>query len=51
MKVNLARLMLTYVEGGNNIQEAADKALAYMSQRVDGERRNHSPRHPRTHWT
>jgi beta-aspartyl-peptidase (threonine type) len=51
MNVNLARLVLTYVEGENNIQEAADKALAYMSQRVDGERRKHSLRHPRTHWT
>jgi beta-aspartyl-peptidase (threonine type) len=36
MKVNLARLVLTYVEAGNPIQEAADRALAYMSQRVDG---------------
>jgi beta-aspartyl-peptidase (threonine type) len=36
MKVNLARLVLTYVEAGNPIQEAADKALAYMSQRVSG---------------
>lgn len=36
MKVNLARLVLTYVETGIPIQEAADKALAYMSERVDG---------------
>ena len=36
MKVNLARIVLTYLEAGNHIQEAADKALAYMSQRVDG---------------
>ncbi len=36
MKVNLARLVLTHVEVGNPIQEAADKALAYMSERVDG---------------
>ncbi len=36
MKVNLARLVLTYVEAGDSIQEAADKALTYMSRRVDG---------------
>jgi beta-aspartyl-peptidase (threonine type) len=36
MKVNLSRLVLTYMEAGNPIQEAADKALAYMSQRVGG---------------
>jgi len=36
MKVNLARLVLTYVGAGNPIQEAADEALAYMSQRVGG---------------
>jgi len=36
IKVNLARLVLTYAEAGDTIQEAADKALAYMSQRVDG---------------
>ncbi len=36
MKVNLARLVLTYVEAGNPIQAAADKALTYMSQRVSG---------------
>jgi beta-aspartyl-peptidase (threonine type) len=36
MKVNLARLVLTYVEAGCPIQEAAEKALAYMSQRVEG---------------
>jgi len=36
MKVNLARLVLTFVEAGSPIQEAADRALAYMSQRVSG---------------
>ncbi len=36
VKVNLARLVLTYVEAGNSLQEASDKALAYMSERVDG---------------
>jgi beta-aspartyl-peptidase (threonine type) len=36
MKVNLARLVLTYLEAGNPIQEAAEKALEYMRQRVDG---------------
>ena len=36
MKVNLARLVLTYVEEEIPIQEAADKALAYMNQRVNG---------------
>lgn len=36
MKVNLARLVLNYVETGMGIQEAADKALGYMSVRVKG---------------
>jgi len=36
MKVNLAKLVLTYLEAGNPIQEAAEKALEYMRQRVDG---------------
>jgi beta-aspartyl-peptidase (threonine type) len=36
MKVNLARLVLNYVEAGMGIQEAADKALGYMSVRVKG---------------
>ncbi len=36
MKVNLARLVLNYVEAGMRIQEAADKALGYMSVRVKG---------------
>jgi beta-aspartyl-peptidase (threonine type) len=36
MKVNLARLVLNYVEAGMGIQEAADKALGYMSVRVNG---------------
>lgn len=36
MKVNLARLVLNYVEAGMSIQEAADKALGYMSVRVKG---------------
>ena len=36
MKVNLARLVLTYLEAGNPIQEAAEKALEYMRQRVEG---------------
>ncbi len=36
MKVNLAKLVLNYVEAGMNIQEAADKALGYMSVRVKG---------------
>ena len=36
MKVNLAKLVLNYVEAGMGIQEAADKALGYMSVRVKG---------------
>ncbi len=36
MKVNLARLVLNYVEAGMGMQEATDKALGYMSVRVKG---------------
>jgi beta-aspartyl-peptidase (threonine type) len=36
MKVNLARLVLNYVEAGMRIQEAAEKALGYMQVRVKG---------------
>ena len=36
MKVNLARLVLNYVEAGTPVQEATDKALAYMKDRVAG---------------
>lgn len=36
LKVNLARLVLTYMEAGINVQKAADKALAYMIERVKG---------------
>ena len=36
MKVNLAKLVLTYIETGMSLQEAADKALGYMSVRVKG---------------
>lgn len=36
MKVNLARLVLNYVEAGVGIQEAAEKALGYMAERVKG---------------
>ncbi|MCX6648632.1 MAG: isoaspartyl peptidase/L-asparaginase [Candidatus Bathyarchaeota archaeon] len=36
IKVNLARLVLTYAEAGTPIQEATDKALAYMEERVAG---------------
>lgn len=36
MKVNLARLVLNYVEAGMKIQEASEKALGYMSVRVKG---------------
>jgi len=35
-KVNLAKLVLTYVESGMKIQEAAEKALGYMHIRVNG---------------
>jgi L-asparaginase / beta-aspartyl-peptidase len=36
LKVNLARLVLSYVEVGSPVQEAADKALEYMNRRVNG---------------
>ena len=36
LKVNLAKLVLTYVDAGMGIKEAADKALGYMKVRVDG---------------
>ena len=35
-KVNLAKLVLTYLDSGMNIQEAAEKALGYMHTRVNG---------------
>ncbi len=34
MKVNLARLVLNYVEAGTPVQQATDNALAYMKERV-----------------
>ena len=36
MKVNLAKLVLTYMETGMHVQEASDKALGYMRVRVNG---------------
>ena len=36
MKVNLARLVLIHVEAGAPVQEATDRALAYMKERVAG---------------
>ena len=36
LKVNLAKLVLTYVDSGMNIQMATVKALGYMSVRVNG---------------
>jgi beta-aspartyl-peptidase (threonine type) len=36
LRVNLARLVLMYVERGIKIQEAAEKALGYMKERVNG---------------
>jgi beta-aspartyl-peptidase (threonine type) len=36
MRVNLAKLVLTYMEMGMHIQEASDKALGYMALRVNG---------------
>ncbi len=36
MKVNLAKLVLTYMETGMNVQEASEKALGYMSVKVKG---------------
>jgi beta-aspartyl-peptidase (threonine type) len=36
LKVNLARLVLGYVEAGTPVQEATDTGLAYMKKRVSG---------------
>ena len=36
LKVNLAKLVLTYMDTGMGVQEAAEKALGYMSVRVNG---------------
>jgi beta-aspartyl-peptidase (threonine type) len=36
IKVNLARLVLTYMEAGTPVQQASDKALTYMKDRVSG---------------
>ena len=36
MKVTLAKLVLTYMNTGMNVQEAAEKALGYMKVRVSG---------------
>ena len=36
LKVNLAKLVLTYMDAGMDIQEAAEKALGYMHVRVKG---------------
>ena len=36
MRVNLAKLVLTYMEMGMHIQEASEKALGYMAVRVNG---------------
>jgi len=36
MKVNLAKLVLTYMEMGMLVQEASEKALGYMRARVNG---------------
>jgi len=36
MKVNLAKLVLTYMNTGMQVQEAAEKALGYMKVRVSG---------------
>ena len=36
MRVNLAKLVLTYMEMGMHIQEASEKALGYMALRVNG---------------
>ncbi len=36
MKVNLAKLVLTYMETGTLVQEASEKALGYMRVRVNG---------------
>ena len=36
LKVNLAKLVLTYMDAGMDVQEAAEKALGYMHVRVKG---------------
>ena len=36
IKVNLARLVLNYMEAGTPVQPATDKSLAYMKERVAG---------------
>jgi beta-aspartyl-peptidase (threonine type) len=36
LRVNLARLVLNYMEVGVNVQKAAEKALDYMKDRVNG---------------
>ncbi len=36
LKVNLAKLVLTYMDTGMGVQEAAEKALGYMAVRVKG---------------
>jgi len=36
MRVNLAKLVVTYMEMGMHIQEASEKALGYMAVRVNG---------------
>lgn len=36
LKVNLAKLVLSYMDAGMSVQVAAEKALGYMSIRVDG---------------
>lgn len=36
LKVNLAKLVLSYMDAGMDVQIAAEKALGYMSVRVDG---------------
>jgi L-asparaginase / beta-aspartyl-peptidase len=36
IKVNLAKLVLNHIEAGTPVQQATDKALAYMKDRVSG---------------
>jgi beta-aspartyl-peptidase (threonine type) len=36
LRVNLARLVLTYLESGIKVEEATEKALGYMKERVNG---------------
>jgi beta-aspartyl-peptidase (threonine type) len=36
LKVNLAKLVLSYMDAGSGVQEASEKALGYMSVRVNG---------------